>query len=147
MGSVSPERLAALRRAAESAESACYPRYSGFVVLSAIERRDGRVYGGANVEVVNLTLCKHAEEAAVLAAIADGALLLGDRWISVVYTRGALPCGSCRQFLWEWAVPEAACLVDLPTAGGGFEAREFLLTELYPEPFDPGVLPDRRPGG
>jgi cytidine deaminase len=144
MDLVSDARVERLRTAAEVAADACYPRYSGFGVTAAVERVDGKVYGGANIEIVNYTLTKHAEEAAALAAIADGALALGDRWLTAVYTRGAPPCGSCRQFLWEWAVPEeAVCVIDLRSPDT--RIRQSLLADLYPEPFDPSALPDRRP--
>ena len=136
-------RIARLRDAASSASLACYPRYSGFKVLAAVERIDGNVYGGANVEIVNFSLTKHAEEAAALAAIADGALQLGDRWLAAVYTWGAPPCGSCRQFLWEWAAPDATCFIENTSSGEG--TRELLLSSLLPEPFDLAALPDRRP--
>jgi cytidine deaminase len=135
-------RFKRLREAALGARSACYARYSGFGVLAAVERIDGRVYGGANVEIVNYTLTKHAEEAAALAAIADGALELGDRWLMAVYTQGAPPCGSCRQFLWEWATPTALSFVELPGEEG--YKRPKRLSTLYPEPFEPSALPDRR---
>jgi cytidine deaminase len=138
------DRVTAMREAALAARASCYPRYSGFVVLAAVERTDGRVYGGANVEIVNYTLTKHAEEAAAMAAITDGALALGDRWLSAVYVRGAFPCGGCRQFLWEWAVPDAVCVVEQVDSDGVDSTREFHLAELYPEPFDPATVPDRR---
>ena len=136
---VEPERLETLRQAAQAAEGSCYPRYSGFRVLAAVERSDGLVYGGANVEVVNFSLTKHAEEAAVMAAIAAGALTLGDRWLKTVYVQGALPCGSCRQFLWEWSAENAVCLVDHET-----RVDEYRLGDLLPYAFDPKVLPDLR---
>jgi cytidine deaminase len=138
-------RVAALREVARSAEAASYPRYSGLLVLAAVERIDGAVYGGANVEVVNYTLTKHAEEAAVMAAIADGAFELGDKWLSAVYTIDYPPCGSCRQFLWEWAAPGAVCFIDETDAEHETPVRGFQLAELLPEPFEPSVLPDRRP--
>lgn len=141
MAEATDPSLERLRQAARDAAGACYPRYSGFEVLAAVERVDGRVYGGANVEVVNFSLTKHAEETAALAAIADGALRLGDRWLSAIYTFGAPPCGSCRQFLWEWAAPEARCFIEDRSGG----VREVTLASLLPEPFDPTVLPDRRP--
>jgi cytidine deaminase len=136
-------RIATLRAAAISAAIACYPRYSGFAVAAAVERVDGEAYGGANVEVVNFSLTKHAEEVAVVAAMLDGALSLGDQWLAAVYTRDVPPCGSCRQFLWEWAAPGAICFVDRSASGGG--VREVPLAALMPEPFEPAVLPDRRP--
>lgn len=135
-------RAERLRKAASLAAFMCYPRYSGFRVLSAVERVDGEVYGGANIEIVNFSLTKHAEEVAALAAIADGALQLGDQWLAALYTQGAPPCGSCRQFLWEWAVPDAVCVVDLERTDEG--VREYAFSSLLPEPFDPAMLPDRR---
>jgi cytidine deaminase len=137
--------LVALQDAARRAKVACYPRYSGYPVLAAVERIDGAVYGGANIEVVNYTLTKHAEEAAVMAAIADGALELGDKWLSAVYTVDAPPCGSCRQFLWEWAAPDAACLIEEADERHGTIVHRFRLADLLPTPFDPSLLPDRRP--
>ncbi len=137
-------QLAALRKAAEDAAAACYPRYSGFGVLAAVERIDGKVYGGANIEVVNLSLTKHAEEAAAMAAIADGSLMLSDKWLAAIYTRGAPPCGSCRQFLWEWAAPDAVCLIEEGNEQDGTGVKEFRLADLLPVPFEPSFLPDRR---
>lgn len=111
-------------------------------MLAAVERIDDKVYGGANVEIVNFSLTKHAEETATLAAIADGALELGDKWLAAVYTIGVPPCGSCRQFLWEWAAPDATCFIDNSKSGAGVE--EMSLASLFPKPFDPSLLPDRR---
>jgi hypothetical protein len=45
-----------LRGVAKESLTRSYPRYSGFVVVAAIERTDGEVFGGANVEVANYTL-------------------------------------------------------------------------------------------
>jgi len=136
-------KLAELRDAAERAILAQYARYSGYGVVAAVERSDGKIYGGANIENVNLTLTKHAEEAAVMAAIADGALRLGDKWLTAVYTQGAPPCGGCRQFLWEFATEDAVCVVD----DRDDTAYETTLADLLPYPFDTSVLPDRRGEG
>ena len=135
------EELAA---AAERAQAGCYPRYSGYTVLAAVQRVNGKVYGGANVEIVNYSLTKHAEEAAAMAAIADGALALGDKWLTAVYTRGGPPCGSCRQFLWEWAAPGAVCLIEADEDEPDGALAEIQLADLLPKPFDPSILPDRR---
>lgn len=104
-------------------------------------RVDGALFGGANVECVNYSLTKHAEEAAVLAAIADGAFSLGqDDWIRAIYVT-APPCGSCRQFLWEFSGPATVVLIeDEPS----IPPRARLLSELMPEPFDAAVLKDLR---
>jgi len=141
---VDSARVAALRGAADRAQTACYPRYSGYPVLAAVQRVDGAVYGGANIEIVNFTLTKHAEEAAAMAAIADGALKLGDKWLSAIYTRGGPPCGSCRQFLWEWAARGAVCLIEADKDEPSDALAEIQLADLLPKPFDPSILPDRR---
>jgi cytidine deaminase len=130
-----------LRAAAHAAGSvACYPRYSGFRVTAAVLTATDDVYGGANVEVVNYSLTKHAEETAALAAIAAGALQHGDAWLRAVYVHTAAPCGSCRQFLWEFAVHDAVVVIDRRDG----QVTQQRLAELLPDPFDPSELPDRR---
>jgi cytidine deaminase len=138
-----PTLLGRLRSSAKESLSRCYPRYSGFMVVSAVETIAGDVFGGANVEIVNYSLTKHAEEAAVMAAIAAGAPLDGGPWLRTVYVVGAAPCGSCRQFLWEFAIPDAVVVVDNP-----YGSQEWIgyLREMMPLPFGPDVLTDMRPG-
>jgi cytidine deaminase len=113
------------------------------MVVAAVETIAGKVFGGANVEIVNYSLTKHAEEAAVMAAIAAGAPLDGGPWLRTVYVVGAAPCGSCRQFLWEFAIPNAVVVVDKP-----FGRRKWIghLADMLPLPFSPRELKDRRPG-
>jgi cytidine deaminase len=113
------------------------------MVVAAVETTSGKVFGGANVEVVNYSLTKHAEEAAVMAAIAAGAPLDGGPWLRTVYVVRAAPCGSCRQFLWEFAIPDAVLVVDDPY---GTPSWTRYLRELLPLPFSPDVLRDMRPG-
>jgi cytidine deaminase len=140
---IDPKVLARLRASAKEALSRCYPRYSGFMVVAAIETTAGKVFGGANVEIVNYSLTKHAEEAAVMAAIAAGAPLNGGPWLRTVYVVGAAPCGSCRQFLAEFAIPGAVVVVDKPY--GRVKWKRYL-RDLLPLPFGPSELKDRRPG-
>jgi cytidine deaminase len=114
------------------------------MVVAAVETVAGRVFGGANIEVVNYSLTKHAEEAAVMAAISGGAPLDGGPWVRSVYVLGAAPCGSCRQFLWEFAIPDAVVAID---ESYGTLKRVAYLRDLLVEPFGPGDLKvDRRPG-
>jgi cytidine deaminase len=107
---VSENRLAELRAAAQGARHANYSRYSKFTVLAAVETADG-IFGGTNVENVNYSLTKHAEEVAVLAAMLGGAGPRG-KWIKTLYVTGASPCGSCRQFVAEFARPKTIVLID-----------------------------------
>lgn len=139
--------LAKLREKARSAAEHNYARYSGLLVVAAVETTDGEVFGGTNVEVANYALGKHAEEMAIIRALATRSLrepdARSDRWLETLYVCGAAPCGSCRQFAWEWAAPRARCVIDLPSEG---RYRIVPLRELLPVPFGPtDVGEDRRP--
>ena len=79
-----------------------------------------------------------------MSAIGSGVPLDDGPWLKSVYSLGAAPCGSCRQFLWEFAVPNAIVIVD---QSFGRLKRVAYLRELFPEPFGPRDLKvDRRPG-
>jgi len=146
-----PEKLAALREAAESGRGTHYTPYSKFLVLAAVETLDGRFFGGANVEIVNFSLTKHAEEAAILAAIHAGALSLGKGWLRRLYVAGGAPCGSCRQFAVEFGEADSTCIYeavsqDLLAAGSlislGVTSRpsEMRFDEMLPDAFLPGAF-------
>lgn len=117
----------ALRAAAVDAMASAYAPYSGFPVGAAALVDDGRVVRGCNVENASygLTLCA---ECAVVSALhtGGGGRLVG---LSCVDSTGALlmPCGRCRQLLWEHGGPR--CLVDAP---GG----PLAMAELLPYAFD-----------
>lgn len=139
--------LRRLREAARAAAEHNYARYSGFMIVAAVETTDGQVFGGTNIEVANWTLTKHAEEMAIMQALATRGLrepdAENDRWLKTLYVSGATPCGSCRQFAYEWATEDAVCVVDDPATG---KHEEFPLAELLPEAFGPADLGvDRRP--
>jgi cytidine deaminase len=108
---VSVARLAELRAAAQTARRANYSPYSDFMVLAAAETHEGGIYAGTNVENVNYSLTKHAEEVAVLAARLASAEK-GDAWIKTLYVTSASPCGSCRQFVAEFGRATTVVLID-----------------------------------
>jgi cytidine deaminase len=139
--------LGALRGQAKEAAQHNYARYSGLLVVAAVETSDGEIFGGTNIEVANYALTKHAEEMAIIRALATRRLHRpdtgADSWLKTLYVCGASPCGGCRQFAWEWAAPDAQCVIDLPA-----ESRYTVtpLRDLLPEPFGPADVPeDRRP--
>ncbi len=106
---VSDDDWEALRAAALEAATRAYAPYSNFRVGAAALVDDGRVITGCNVENASygLTLC--AECTLV------GELLLtgGGRLVAVVTVgngRPVMPCGRCRQLLFEHGGPD--CLVD-----------------------------------
>jgi cytidine deaminase len=108
---ITSAKLAALRAAAGAARSINYSPYSRFVVLAAVETVGGKVFGGSNVENVNYSLTKHAEELAVLAALHAGAGPDG-AWVKTLYVTSASPCGSCRQFVAEFGSADTVVLID-----------------------------------
>lgn len=153
---IAPQTLEELQEAAERGRSMHYAPYSGFLVLAAVQSISGGVFGGSNVEVANYSLSKHAEETAVLAALAAGQSPRTG-WMSVLYVAGAAPCGSCRQFAYEFAGEDAICVVqdvgqpmlhDRPLAELASPKLEvWRLEDLLPRAFGPADVlgdPDSR---
>src|SRR6201993_1605554 len=113
---------AALRRAALEAMGHAYAPYSQFPVGAAAVVDDGRVITGCNVENASYGLGVWAECGLVSALHATG----GGRLVAFacVDFRGdvLMPCGRCRQLLWEHGGPDL--LVD--TAMGPMPMIEVL---------------------
>ena len=121
-----------LRRAAREVCSRAYVPYSRYPVGVAGLVDDGRVLTACNVENASygLTLC--AECGLVSALHASG----GGRLVAVACVNGAgealVPCGRCRQLLFEHGGPELL-----------FNERR--LDELLPDAFGPEHLEGERP--
>lgn len=107
---LSDEQVHRLRAAADGARPLNYAPYSGRMVLAAVETPEG-VFGGTNIENVNFSLTKHAEEVALLAAIVSG-VAPRHNWIQALYVTGFPPCGSCRQFVAEFGSDSALVIID-----------------------------------
>jgi cytidine deaminase len=125
----------ALRAAAVEVMGHAYAPYSDFPVGVAGLVDDGRVVVGCNVENASygVTLC--AECGLVSALHASG----GGRLVAVSCVDGAgqplMPCGRCRQLLFEHGGPE--CLVEaLP--------EPLRVGDLLPHAFGPANLDKRR---
>ena len=118
---------AGLRAAAVAAMAHAYVPYSHFPVGVAGLVDDGRVVSGCNVENASygITLC--AECGMVSALHATG----GGRLVAVVcvdqHGEDLMPCGRCRQLLWEHGGP--TCLVH--TANGILP-----MSQVLPDAFD-----------
>ena len=97
---------AALRAAATAASEAAYVPYSRFPVGAAGLVDDGRVVRGCNVENASygLTLCAECGLVSDLAATGGGRLVA----VACVGADGLplMPCGRCRQLLWEHGGPD-----------------------------------------
>jgi cytidine deaminase len=134
MVSVEPVDWDGLRAAATEVMGRAYAPYSQFPVGVAALVDDGRVVVGCNVENASygLTLC--AECGLVSALHASG----GGRLVAVAcvdaHGNALMPCGRCRQLLWEHGGPDL--LVD--TVSGIRPMREVL-----PDAFGPQDLAER----
>jgi cytidine deaminase len=126
---------AGLREAATAAMRRAYAPYSSFPVGAAAQVDDGRVVVGCNVENASTGVGLCAECGLVSALHASG----GGRLVAFVCVDGRgdvlMPCGRCRQLLWEHGGPGLQVL----TARG---VRT--LEELLPDAFGPDDLRGRR---
>jgi cytidine deaminase len=113
---------AGLRAAAAEAMRRAYAPYSNFPVGAAALVDDGRTVVGCNVENASygLGLCAECGLVSSLHATGGGRLVA----FACVDAEGGplLPCGRCRQLLWEHGGP--ALLVD--TADGPLPMAELL---------------------
>ncbi len=126
--------LAELYRRAEQARINAYAPFSGFRVGAALLTKHGRIYTGVNVEnsSYGATIC--AERTAFVKAISEGerefeaiAISAGDQ--------PSLPCGICRQFMYEFAPDITVVTGPLPEGSGEEELSKWTLQQLLPEGF------------
>ncbi|MFF3744507.1 cytidine deaminase [Streptomyces kronopolitis] len=126
-----PVDWTALRAQARDAMSRAYAPYSGFPVGAAALVDDGRTITGCNVENASYGLSLCAECGLISALFAAG----GGRLTAFTCVDGTgtllVPCGRCRQLLWEHGGPDLLC----DTAAG---IRP--LSELLPDAFGAGHL-------
>ncbi|PSL03219.1 cytidine deaminase [Haloactinopolyspora alba] len=122
----------ALRAAATEAAAHAYVPYSSFPVGAAALVDDRRVVTGCNVENASygVTLC--AECGLVSSLVAGG----GGRLVAFTCVGGAerrvvMPCGRCRQLLWEHGGP--TLLVETPHG-------VLTMDEVLPQAFGPDDL-------
>jgi cytidine deaminase len=126
---------AQLRAAATSAAGHAYAPYSGFSVGAAALVDDGRIVSGCNVENAGygVTLCAECGLVSQLHLTGGGRLT---HFVCVGAQSGAelgviMPCGRCRQLLWENGGPD---LVLLTPRG------ERSMADVLPDAFGPEDL-------
>jgi len=121
----------ALRTAAVAAMAHAYAPYSNFPVGVAAMVDDGRTVVGANVENASYGLGLCAECSLVSALHASG----GGRLVAFVCVDAKgdalMPCGRCRQLLWEHGGPDL-----LVATVSGIRP----MTEVLPDAFGPEDL-------
>ncbi|RCV56861.1 cytidine deaminase [Marinitenerispora sediminis] len=121
----------ALRAAAAAAMRNAYAPYSDYPVGAAALVDDGRTVVGCNVENASYGLALCAECGLVSALRASG----GGRLVAFTCVDGAerllMPCGRCRQLLWEHG--GAPLLMDTPQG-------VLTLADVLPQAFGPEDL-------
>lgn len=126
---------AALRRAATEAMEHAYAPYSRFPVGAAALVDDGRIISGCNVENASygLSLCAECALVSTLHMTGGGSLVA----FACVDGKGntLMPCGRCRQLLFEHSVP--GMLLD--TVSG---VRT--IDEVLPDAFGPRTIAEYR---
>jgi cytidine deaminase len=126
-----PHDWAALHERAVEVMRRAYAPYSGYPVGVAGVTTEGRVVVGCNVEnaAYGVTLC--AECGLVSDLVAGG----GGRLAAVVcvnrHGERIMPCGRCRQLLWEHGGPD--CLLHTPEG-------VLPMTQVLPQAFGPDDL-------
>ena len=125
----------ALRGAAVEVMGRAYAPYSQFKVGAAGLVDDGRVVVGCNVEnaAYGVGLCAECGMVSALHASGGGRLVA----VACVDQHGAplMPCGRCRQLLWENGGPT----MQLETARGVLP-----MSEVLPDAFGPDTLEEHR---
>jgi cytidine deaminase len=130
--------VAELHQRASQAALNSYSPYSHFRVGAALllhpdDRQPGVVVAGTNVENASFRLTSCAEQAAIAAAVTLYGPAIRIRAVAVVNLNGAacMPCGACRQTIFEFSTPETA--IFYPSATG--EVVSTTLAELLPAAF------------
>lgn len=117
----------ALREAARQMNALAYAPYSNYTVGAAGIAADGRIVRGANVENASygLSLCAECGLISDLIATGGGAL------VGFCCTDAAgdviMPCGRCRQLLWEHGGPDLQVLTP-----AGVQS----MAQVLPQAFD-----------
>ncbi len=118
---------------AKEASLRAYVPYSKFAVGAALECTDGKVYTGCNVENAALgdTIC--AERTACVKAVSEGHKEFRRLAIYADSENWCTPCGSCRQFLAEFAREND---IEILCAKAGGRYVSYKLSELLPHTFN-----------
>ncbi|WP_412855954.1 cytidine deaminase [Bacillus sp. 179-C3.3 HS] len=115
-----------------------YVPYSKFKVGAALLSKDGKVYGGCNIENASYGMCNCAERTALFKAYSEG--ITSFQMLAVVADtdRPVPPCGACRQVISELCAP------DMPVILTNLQGHihETTVNELLPGAFSPEDLND-----
>lgn len=133
MNTVDQEQLI---EAAKKARELAYVPYSRFKVGAALLTKDGRIFGGCNIENAAYSVCNCAERTALFKAWSEGASDYAAIAVVAETNRPVPPCGACRQVISELCPPEMP--VILTNLKG--DVQTLTVSELLPGAFSPEDL-------
>ena len=108
-----------------------YSPYSKFAVGACVLADNGQTYAGCNFEnsSFGLTIC--AERNAIGSAISDGAKKIVAVAIYSPNAEYCLPCGACRQVIYEFKTDNGTSIITTGNAGPKIIPIENLLPEGF----------------
>jgi cytidine deaminase len=122
-----PELVAKAIEARQKALAA----YSGFKVGAALRTSGGQIYTGCNIENASYGLSVCAERVALWKALSEGERDFRELAVVTEAEIVTLPCGACRQLLWEYC---GDITIHLHSLKGPDKTHR--LADLLPFPFD-----------
>lgn len=132
----STKALDELFAAAAAVRKNAYAPYSGFAVGAAVRAASGTVFSAANVENAAYPVGTCAEAGAIAAMVAAGERRIAAILILADSSEPLMPCGACRQRIFEFAMPDT----QVHSAGPGGVRVSVPFAELFPRPFGPSNL-------
>ncbi len=116
---------------AKEASKNAYAPYSNFPVGACVLAQSGQIYTGCNVENASYGLSICAERSAIVTAISNGEKALLAVAIYSPKMDDCLPCGTCRQVIFEFQKDEQ---IDIITdTKNGYNIHK--INELLPMGF------------
>ena len=73
--------------------------YSSYKVGAAVLTESGKIFGGCNIENSSYSLTICAERVAIFKAVSEGETKF--KALSVSTSNAGMPCGACRQVIWD----------------------------------------------
>ena len=87
-----------IQKAIEMRSLAIAP-YSNYRVGAAVLTESGKIFGGCNIENSSYSLTICAERVALFKAVSEGETRF--KKLSVSTKNAGMPCGACRQVIWD----------------------------------------------
>ena len=79
--------------------SQAFAPYSNYKVGAAVLTDSGKIFGGCNIENSSYSLTICAERVALFKAVSEGETKF--KALSVSTNNAGMPCGACRQVIWD----------------------------------------------